>query len=80
MEKTISFEALALVSIITTKHLVRALLASGTFDREQMRTILDGAKAELHRSTLQISPHEANDLFSMLWSDYISFAVEEKKQ
>jgi hypothetical protein len=80
MEKTISFEALTLVSIITTKHLVRALLASGALDREQMKVLFDGAKAELHKSTLQIGPHEANDLFSMLWGDYISFAVEEKKQ
>lgn len=77
-EKTISFEALALANMLLMKHLIANLIGSGNFTQEQMQTVFEATKHEFHRTTLTMSPEEADELFSLIWRDHITIDIKAK--
>ena len=79
VEKTISFEALALASMLVCKRLIMSLISQGTLGRDQVRTVFNGARADFDRSTLPCGAQEVNDIFSLIWPDYGAAAPDIKK-
>ena len=77
-EKELSFQALSLMSIIVTKHLIRAVLMSGNLSESQMQSVFDAAKEELQRTTLSIGATEADELLAFIWGDYVVPFVDPK--
>ena len=77
-EKELSFEALALMNIIVTKHLIRAVLLSGNLSKPQMQAVFDAAKEELQRTTLSIGVTEADEMLAFIWGDYVAPFVDPK--
>ena len=68
-----------MASMLVVRHLVKAMISHGAIDGDQMRAVFDGAKADLHRSTLGYGTDEVDDIFRLIWADYRTVASDIKK-
>ena len=76
--KAMSLEALSLASFVVVKSLIAMLVASKQFSAEQIQAMFESAKQEFHRTTLTVSPDEADQLFALFWSGYAGGGRDEK--